>query len=178
MCLVVRECSFGLMPTQIIGPFKNLYILIIFFVFSQLLPDPTHFSIHPISCSFSLIQNKTKTEKKIPNKTKRNNKTKQNQTESPKFINIWSQFCVAQLLLGMGPILESGWYTQWFFGGKKNSFAFPGRHGLQIAYWLWVGLYVYFSFSVLELYLVWTCADLVLGNIVSVSSYVYHSHCI
>lgn len=79
------------------------YILIFFFLFPKQLPDPL---LHPTThllktlyLSVSLKKNKQNLKKK---------KTKSIQSEG----KTWNPFCVAQLFLIMGSVLECGCYTQ------------------------------------------------------------------
>lgn len=64
----------------------------------------------------------------------------------------------------MGPVLEY--------------FPFAFKYQLQIAFWLGVWHFVYFSLSMLGSCLAWTCTGPVHTDAVFISSYVYHSLCL
>lgn len=89
---------------------------------------------------------------------------KQNQNQQTKTVrkkispqNPWILCCVGQLLLGMWPTLNYGWYTH------QCSIV---ENWISLSYQVPItsirgGGYVSFPFSVLGFYLVWTCAGLV-----------------
>lgn len=77
------------------------------------------------------------------------NKTKSTQ-------DIWRPFCVDQLLLGMGPAMECGWYSSWHRLGKPD---FPFLASINCKYLLAIrgGTLCPLPPSVLGCPLVWTC---------------------
>lgn len=88
-----------------------------------------------------------------------------------------SSFCVCYPLLGIAPTLNTAWGTQWD-STAKTDFSFGNGCQLQTDCWLGLGTCVYFTLSVLDLHLLWTCASLVSAAIVSVSLYMHDSCCV
>lgn len=104
-------------------------------------------------------------------KKKRSNKSKSIHTKT------WSQFCVGQLLLGMGPPLECCYYIQWHSIGWKNPDFFSLWVSVANRFCVRGGLGVHIPISMLEFCLGWSCAGPV-HLPVSVSSHVPHSCCV
>ena len=72
--------------------------------------------------------------------------------------------------------MKYSYYTQCASIREPWFFSFASGYQLQIASWLELGFCVYFSFSVLGIYLAWTCASF--GHIVTVSVSVYKPCCV
>lgn len=125
------------------------------FTFLHFLPDLSH--LYTYTASYSFIHTLfCPPPKRKPRKQNQNQQTKTVRKKiSPQ--NPWILCCVGQLLLGMWPTLNYGWYTHqcsiveyWF----SLSYQVPITS-------IRGGGYVSFPFSVLGFYLVWTCGGLV-----------------
>lgn len=71
----------------------------------------------------------------------------------------WHLPHVGQLCLGMGPVLECSWYTQWYTPLEKADFPFSSSYQLQAASLLGVEAHVDFPISELGPCLTWNCVS-------------------
>lgn len=117
------------------------YIFILFFLFSQHFPGvldlPTHMFF--LSAFLKTLKTTKKNQNRQTKKWKKINVADNTQTKQKAYTK--NMFYIYQLLLGMRPALQYGWYTQWYT--EVNWFTFPSRYQTQIISWLRAWLCVY-----------------------------------